>query len=67
MEDGQRRRSGENLDTIRRRFQEQWQTFPDAYRAIHPQETFPLKISDELQKLQDDVTRQRQREELGSV
>jgi nicotinate phosphoribosyltransferase len=67
MEDGQRRRPSQNLDDIRRRFQEQWQTLPDAYRAIHPQENFPLKISDELQKLQDDVTRQRQREELGSV
>jgi nicotinate phosphoribosyltransferase len=65
MEGGQRRRPSEGLDQIRQRFREEWATLPEPYRAIRPEKHYPIEISPALEQLEQDVIRQREREELG--
>jgi nicotinate phosphoribosyltransferase len=65
MQDGRRRRPGESLDRIRERFQQEWETLPDPYRAIRPQEHYPLEVSASLEQLEQEVIHQREREEMG--
>jgi nicotinate phosphoribosyltransferase len=65
MQDGQRRRPRESLDRIRERFRQEWETLPDPYRAIRPQEHYPLEVSAALEQLEQEVIHQREREEMG--
>jgi nicotinate phosphoribosyltransferase len=65
MARGRRRRPVEGLDQIRNRFREQWETLPDPYRAIRPQEHYPLEVSPALEQLEQDVIHRREREEMG--
>ncbi|SMC23573.1 nicotinate phosphoribosyltransferase [Desulfacinum hydrothermale DSM 13146] len=63
---GERIRSEESLETIRRRFDRDWNRLPEPYKALRPTQHYPVRVSRALQDLQDRVTRDRRRDEVGS-
>jgi nicotinate phosphoribosyltransferase len=65
IHDGQLVRPLETLPAIRQRFRREWETVPQEYRALRPKHQYPVKISSPLQNLQETISRQRAREEVG--
>jgi nicotinate phosphoribosyltransferase len=65
IQDGKLVRPLESLSTIRQRFSREWATLPEPFRAIRPQQQYPVRISAALSKLQEEIIRQRETEEIG--
>ncbi len=62
MENGERIRQPESLETIRSRFAAAMSTFPEPYRDIDAAHHFPVRISPALQALQEQTEAQRRAE-----
>jgi nicotinate phosphoribosyltransferase len=65
IQDGKLVRPLESLSMIRQRFSQEWATLPEPFRAIRPQQQYPVMISASLNKLQEEIIHQRETEEIG--
>lgn len=65
MKNGKRMQPSESLDDIRQRFEDEFSRLGDAVKAIQSPEQFPVEISPELEKLQDQVVHRVIEKELG--
>jgi nicotinate phosphoribosyltransferase len=57
----------EPLDAIRARFTKEFNRLPQKYRAIDSKEIYPVRISPILQKLDQEIAAQKQREEIEGI
>jgi nicotinate phosphoribosyltransferase len=64
MKDGGRLKEAVPAEVIRDRFMEEFDRFDEAVRAIESPAEYPVRISDELQKLQDRIVEETRRKEL---
>jgi len=65
MKGGKRLLSSEPLDLIRKRFLEEFGRLPETYKKLQGAEQYPVETTLRLQALQDEVTREIRRKELG--
>lgn len=67
MERGEVLRPLESLDTIRRRFSEDWSALPERYKDLEAREKYPVKIGPSLEELERTVAERIIRDEIGGV
>ncbi|HHP7235064.1 MAG TPA: nicotinate phosphoribosyltransferase [Desulfobacterales bacterium] len=67
MEDGGRLQEPDPAKVIRDRFMTDFERFDDRVRAIESPAEYPVRISDELQKLQDRIVEETRRKELDAA
>jgi nicotinate phosphoribosyltransferase len=67
MKDGKRLFPSEPLDHIRQRFLQEFARLPESYKALQGAEIYPVEITPPLQTLQDQVTSEIRKKELGSA
>ena len=67
MKDGGRLKEAVPAEVIRDRFMEEFDRFDEAVRAIESPAEYPVRISDELQKLQDRIVEETRRKELDAA
>jgi nicotinate phosphoribosyltransferase len=65
MEKGQRHREAEPLETIRKRFLEEFDALDGSHRSLEKPETYPVELGPELKRLQDEVVHEVIEKELG--
>jgi len=65
MKDGKRLFPSEPLDLIRQRFLQEFARLPATYKALRRAEKYPVEITPRLQTLQDQVTSEIRKKELG--
>ncbi len=67
MKDGKRLFVSEPLDHIRQRFLQEFARLPETYKALQEAEKYPVEITPRLQRLQDQVTSEIRKKELGGA
>ncbi len=66
MEGGRPLRAPESLETIRKRFREEWESLPVEYRLLKPASSYPVSISPTLLRLEEQTAEEKRRTELAS-
>lgn len=64
MSEGRPVRQPESMETIRARFDREWESLPMKYRLIRPKEKYPVIICDFLQELDRETAELKRREEV---
>jgi nicotinate phosphoribosyltransferase len=65
LADGRRLQHPESLDTIAKRFKEEFSRLDDSYKALLNPKIFPVHLSPELEELQGKMLRKVREKELG--
>ncbi|MDL1971472.1 MAG: nicotinate phosphoribosyltransferase [Candidatus Desulfofervidaceae bacterium] len=65
MKGGKKLQSPESLVAIRERFQQEFQTLDEVYKALENPKSFPVTLGPRLQKVQEQVTFKVREKELG--
>jgi len=64
--DGRLQRPLESMEAVRRRFAREWESLPEPLRAIRPSCVYPVDASLALEKLEETVASEKEREEIRS-
>ena len=67
MKEGKRLLESEPLDAIQQRFREEFAQLPEIYKDLQGNPNYPVKITPQLQALQDQVSREIREKELGTA
>jgi nicotinate phosphoribosyltransferase len=65
MRHGERTEPPETLEAVRSRFREEFEELGDRYKAITDPEQFPVELSEDLKKLQEEIVHVVKEKELG--
>lgn len=65
MQEGERRLETESLQDIRQRLQNELNHLDDAYKRLKDPDEYPVELSPELRKLQEEVVQEVREKELG--
>ena len=65
MQNGKRLKEPELLETVRKRFQEQFADLDDRYKAIREPDSYPVHLSSDLETMQTQVVQEVKIKELG--